>query len=159
MSQPPNQDEAGTKALAAVIASHLKPGDTVLLSGPIGAGKSVLARALIRSWLGDPEAEVPSPSYTLVQTYERCDQQLWHVDLYRINPSGEELIELGLDQAIEEDICLVEWPERLASALPARYCAVDIQPDPDRAELRAISLSFVGSGWDGLARASRLEKS
>ena len=113
--------EAATARLATLLARELSAGDTLLLSGPLGAGKTALARALIgaRAVAGglDPP-EVPSPSYTLVQTYEIGDLTIWHVDLYRLGEAGE-LIELGLDEAFETALCLVEWPERLGPLAPA----------------------------------------
>ncbi|WP_373355363.1 tRNA (adenosine(37)-N6)-threonylcarbamoyltransferase complex ATPase subunit type 1 TsaE [Pseudoroseicyclus sp. CXY001] len=110
--------EAATLAFAGRLAPCLAPGDVLALSGEIGAGKSVLARALIRARLGDPAAEVPSPSYTLVQAYAAPGGEIWHADLYRLS-APEEADELGLWAAQEEGaILLIEWPERLAGALP-----------------------------------------
>ena len=113
----PLPTEADTAALAARLAEGLGPGDALLLSGPVGAGKSAFARALIRARLGDPEAEVPSPTFTLVQTYGEGDEALWHADLYRLS-HPEEVAELGLLAALEECICLIEWPDRLGSLAP-----------------------------------------
>lgn len=106
----PNED--ATSELGRNLAAQLLPGDTVLLSGEIGAGKSTLARALIRTKLNDPEAEVPSPTFTLVQPYATAGGEIWHCDLYRLG-DPDELIELGLDSAIGTALCLIEWPERL----------------------------------------------
>ncbi len=110
-------DPAATDALGVRLAGTLRRGDTVLLSGPVGAGKSHLARAILRHWLG-PVAEVPSPTFTLVQTYDTPGGPAWHVDLYRLS-SVTELDELGLDAALGRDICLIEWPERLGPLAPA----------------------------------------
>ena len=104
-------DPEATEALARHMAPVLRPGDTLLLAGPIGAGKTHFARALIRARLGREE-EVPSPTYTLVQTYDDGAGEIWHADLYRLGDPGE-VAELGLDDAFGEAICLVEWPERL----------------------------------------------
>ncbi|QQA42758.1 tRNA (adenosine(37)-N6)-threonylcarbamoyltransferase complex ATPase subunit type 1 TsaE [Pelagovum pacificum] len=109
---------ADTERLASRIAPLLMPGDAVLLSGPIGAGKSAFARALIRSRLGDPDVEVPSPTYTLVQTYSDGADEIWHCDLYRTGDTSE-LVELGLDAAFAEAITLIEWPDRLGEMAPA----------------------------------------
>lgn len=111
------QDEAATARLAAVLAPRLRPGDALLLSGPIGAGKSAFARALIRARLGNPAEDVPSPTFTLVQTYEDAGGDLWHCDLYRLT-QPEEALELGLDEAFASAICLIEWPDRLGAAAP-----------------------------------------
>ena len=109
-------DEDATAALGERLAGLLHAGDTVLLEGPIGAGKSHLARALIRALLGRME-DVPSPSFTLVQTYDADGVEIWHADLYRLS-HPDEVLELGLEDAFATAICLVEWPERLGSHLP-----------------------------------------
>lgn len=109
-------DLAATEALGARIAALLRPGDAVLLEGPLGAGKSALARAVVRAALGDPAADVPSPSFTLVQSYESPRLRLHHFDLWRLSgPDG--VAELGWEDA-REDVVLVEWPERLGELLP-----------------------------------------
>jgi tRNA threonylcarbamoyl adenosine modification protein YjeE len=105
-------DEAATMRLGTLLAPLLPQTGVVALQGPLGAGKSVLARAIIRALLDDPGAMVPSPSFTIVQTYPlSAGREVWHVDLYRLG-DGETLIELGLDEAIQTDVVLVEWPER-----------------------------------------------
>ncbi|TAG18760.1 MAG: tRNA (adenosine(37)-N6)-threonylcarbamoyltransferase complex ATPase subunit type 1 TsaE, partial [Rhodobacterales bacterium] len=109
----PSSDD--TAALGARLASVAKAGDCVLLEGPIGAGKSHLARAFIQARLGRME-EVPSPSFTLVQVYEAAGIEIWHADLYRLT-HPDEVWELGLDDAFAKAICLVEWPDRLGTHL------------------------------------------
>lgn len=110
------QTEADTAKLARRMAGILVPGDTLLLSGEIGAGKSAFARALIRARLGRME-DVPSPTFTLVQTYEDPDGDIWHCDLYRLT-HPDEVFELGLDEAFSSAICLIEWPDRLGADMP-----------------------------------------
>ena len=115
-------DEAATARLGALLAGQLAAGDCLLLSGPIGAGKSHLARALIQTRLGRAE-DVPSPSFTLVQTYEADGAEsggveIWHADLYRLS-HPDEALELGLSDAFDTAITLVEWPDRLGNAAPA----------------------------------------
>jgi tRNA threonylcarbamoyladenosine biosynthesis protein TsaE len=101
-------DEAATEALGRKLARGLRPGDVVTLSGPLGVGKTALARSIIHA-LGHP-GEVPSPSFAIVQPYEEIQPPVWHVDLYRLETSGE-IDELGLDSASDAAL-LVEWPER-----------------------------------------------
>ena len=101
-------DEAATEALGKRLAASLRSGDVVTLSGPLGVGKTALARAVIRA-LGHV-GEVPSPSFAIVQPYEDVEPPLWHVDLYRIEHAGE-LEELGLE-SVSDAALLVEWPER-----------------------------------------------
>lgn len=105
-----------TAALAVKLGSCLGPGDTLLLAGPIGAGKTHFARSLIQSRLIVPE-DVPSPTFTLVQTYDADGAEIWHADLYRLT-SPDEVVELGLLDAFETAICLVEWPDRLGTLAP-----------------------------------------
>jgi tRNA threonylcarbamoyladenosine biosynthesis protein TsaE len=121
-------DDAATDRLGAALAPRLRPGDAVLLSGPVGSGKSQLARALIRARLGRAE-EVPSPTFTLVQIYEAPDGAvLWHADLYRL-AGPQEAEELGLAAAFETAICLVEWPDRLGGLQPADALSVALAPE------------------------------
>lgn len=105
-------DEAATVELGRRLAGQLRPGDVITLTGPLGVGKTALARAVIRA-LGH-EGEVPSPSFAIVQPYDDVDPPVWHVDLYRIEDAGE-LEELGLDSAADSAL-LVEWPERAGDA-------------------------------------------
>ena len=121
-------DETATAQLGRHLATKLRPGDSLLLQGPIGAGKSHLARAFIRQLLG--EVDVPSPSFTLVQTYEGPDCEIWHADLYRLT-HPDEVLELGLEQAFDTAICLIEWPELIESLLPEKVVRVKIEVEPD----------------------------
>jgi len=123
----PLADEAATRALAARLAPRLAPGDTVLLGGGLGAGKTAFARALIRARLGDPSAEVPSPTFTLVQTYGEGDAAIWHADLYRLS-RPHDVAELGLLDAMGAAICLIEWPDRLGPLAPQGALTLDLAP-------------------------------
>jgi tRNA threonylcarbamoyladenosine biosynthesis protein TsaE len=114
-------DEAATARLGAAVARVLKPGEAVCLSGPLGAGKSTLARALT-----SPDEEVPSPTFTLVQFYESPRLAIAHFDLYRLT-SPDEAYEIGLDEALDAGAAVIEWPERLAGRLPPDRLDIEIQ--------------------------------
>lgn len=105
-----------TAAFAAKVGALLSKGDVLLLQGDIGTGKSFFARALIQSLQKIPE-DVPSPTFTLVQTYDTLSGEIWHADLYRLGDPSE-ADELGLLDAFNSAICLIEWPDRLGSATP-----------------------------------------
>ena len=117
-------DEAATARLGVALGTSLRAGDAVCLSGPLGAGKSTLARALIRS-LTRPDEEVPSPTFTLVQFYETSAFPLAHFDLYRVT-DPDEAFEIGLDEALDEGAALIEWPQRLGGRLPPDRLDIDI---------------------------------
>lgn len=116
------ESPAETAALARRFGLQLRAGDVILLEGDIGAGKSFFARSLIQSLQDHPE-DVPSPTFTLVQTYETARGAVWHADLYRLT-SALEVEELGLVDAFEEAICLIEWPDRLADLTPAHALTI-----------------------------------
>jgi len=122
-------DEAATKDLGRALAATLLPGDALCLTGPLGAGKSTLARALIRA-LTTPDEEVPSPTFTLVQFYETAGFPLAHFDLYRLS-DPDEAYEIGLDEALDGGVALIEWPQRLEGRLPANRLDIDIALDGD----------------------------
>ncbi|WP_395445051.1 tRNA (adenosine(37)-N6)-threonylcarbamoyltransferase complex ATPase subunit type 1 TsaE [Caulobacter sp. UC70_42] len=122
-------DEAATQALGRTLAASLRAGDAVCLTGPLGAGKSTLARALIRA-LTTPDEEVPSPTFTLVQFYETPAFPLAHFDLYRLS-DPDEAYEIGLDEALDSGVALIEWPQRLEGRLPATRLDIDIALDGD----------------------------
>lgn len=122
-------DAAATDALGRAMAPHLRAGDCLLLSGEIGAGKSTLARAILTARLaalGRVE-DIPSPSFTLVQTYDLDRVEAWHFDLYRLSDPWD-AIELGLDDALDQAICLIEWPQRLGDAQPAGAMTLRLGP-------------------------------
>ncbi len=108
-------DADATARLGQWFAAHLRAGDCLLLDGQIGAGKSHFARAFIQARLGRAE-DVPSPTFTLVQSYQ-ADVEIWHADLYRLS-HPDEVLELGLEEAFDSAVCLIEWPDRLGSLLP-----------------------------------------
>jgi tRNA threonylcarbamoyladenosine biosynthesis protein TsaE len=113
-------DLAATEELGRSLARLVRRGDVVALFGDLGAGKTALARALVRALPGPEDAaeeEVPSPTFTLVQIYERRPAPVWHFDLYRLQGAAE-VDELGFEEALAEGISLIEWPERLGARLP-----------------------------------------
>src|ERR1700758_3595852 len=117
-------DAEATGRLGAAVAVALKPGEAVCLNGPLGAGKSTLARALVRA-LTTPDEEVPSPTFTLVQFYEGPRLRVAHFDLYRLS-NPDEAYEIGLDEALDDGAAIIEWPERLAGRLPRDRLDVEI---------------------------------
>ncbi len=133
-------DEAATLALGAKLGAWLQVGDVVCLIGALGAGKTTLARGAVRAWTGEVNLEVPSPTFTLAQLYEGSRGVLWHMDLYRLR-AAEEALEIGLEEALAQGACLIEWPERLGALAPA-----------DRTELALTAVETAS----GAARAARL---
>ncbi|MEI8394447.1 MAG: tRNA (adenosine(37)-N6)-threonylcarbamoyltransferase complex ATPase subunit type 1 TsaE [Rhodospirillaceae bacterium] len=138
-------DEAATERLAASLAPLLRSGDVLTLKGDLGAGKTALARALIRCLADNPDEEVPSPTFTLVQGYETVAGPVRHFDLYRLS-GPDDVIELGWDDALVESIVLVEWPDRLGSALPPGRLEITLTPAPEEggAEARRVTLTAHG---------------
>jgi tRNA threonylcarbamoyladenosine biosynthesis protein TsaE len=138
-----------TRVLGGVLAENLRVGDAVLLSGPVGAGKTELARCIIQTRLQEIGAneDVPSPTFTLIQAYDLPDTQIWHADLYRLS-SAEELYELGLDMAFDEGICLIEWPERLGALRPKNALSIGFEILGD--EHRRVSLEWSDRKWDSV---------
>ena len=136
--------EADTARLGAAIAAELKAGDAVCLIGPLGAGKSTLARGLIRA-LTTANEDVPSPTFTLVQFYEGR-LPLAHFDLYRL-ASPDEAYELGLDEALDEGAAIIEWPQRLEGRLPPDRLDIEIAFD-ETGEGRRARLTPHGA-WEG----------
>ena len=128
-------DDAATAALGARLGAAARAGDVIALVGDLGAGKTTLARGLIRHLTG-PETEAPSPTFTLVQTYPGPLFVIWHFDLYRLD-HPDEARELGLEEAVD-GLCLIEWPERLGRHLPSRRLEVQLSMDGDGRIARLI---------------------
>lgn len=135
-----------TADLAAALARVARPGDVLALKGELGVGKTAFARAFIRAFArlaGAPAPdEVPSPTFTLMQTYDAQGTSVHHVDLFRISGPGE-ADELGLDDAMADGVTLIEWPERLGTRLPARRLELLFRYGAE-AEQRTVALSGAG---------------
>ena len=121
---------------ARQLAQSLKAPCCIALWGDMGVGKTTFSKALIRCLLKDNDLEVPSPTFTLVQTYSTPKGDVWHCDLYRLN-SPDEVLELGLLEAFQTSICLIEWPDRLENFLPPHRINVYLDIiDEDHRSLR-----------------------
>ena len=143
-------DTDATDQLGTGLAALLQPGDVVLLEGQIGAGKSHLARTIIQSMCyaaGLPPVDVPSPTYTLVQTYNLPNATVWHADLYRLSDASE-VPELGLEDAIGTDILLIEWPDRL-DEMPSGALTVELTVE---GEGRRVKLSSQAERWSKISQ-------
>lgn len=112
--------------LGGMFARILVEGDVVALTGDLGAGKTTLSRGIIQALCGD--LDVPSPTYTIVQTYDCEGFELWHCDLYRLD-KPDDIFELGLFEAMEDCVCLIEWPDKMGEHLIASALTIDIQFD------------------------------
>jgi tRNA threonylcarbamoyladenosine biosynthesis protein TsaE len=142
----PLATEAATAALGELLATHARPGDVIALHGDLGAGKTTLARALIRRLAG-PETEAPSPTFTLVQTYQTPSLAIWHFDLYRLN-DPREARELGMEEAVD-GLSLIEWPERLGQYLPSARLDVRLSFEGERRIALLCDLHDWSSRLDG----------
>ncbi len=132
-------DLAATEALATAVAALARPGDAILLDGPMGAGKTTFARAFLRAASGDPTLEVPSPTFTLVQSYETRIGTVFHFDLWRLDGPGG-LAELGWEEA-RDGIVLVEWPDRLGALRPADALSIELHINSQETRRAVVS------GW------------
>ena len=131
-----SEDE--TIKLATQLARLAKAGDTFALYGTLGMGKSVFARGFIQS-LTNAE-EVPSPTFTLVQSYEAPNFEIYHFDLYRLK-SPDEIFELGMEEALYEGVCLIEWPKKMGGYLPKNCFSIQISAHPEGREISITSTS------------------
>jgi len=138
-------DLSATARLATAVAALAHPGDTILLQGLLGAGKTEFARAFLRAATGDPTLEVPSPTFTLVQSYATRLGTVHHFDLWRLDgPTA--LAELGWDEA-RDDIVLVEWPDRLGTLCPPDALTIALQPADGRRAAGLDARHATLSGW------------
>ncbi len=145
-----SESEDETAALARRLAPLLKRGDAVFLRGTLGMGKSVFARALIRALCGDDGLDVPSPTFTIVQTYDSPAGTVAHFDLYRLE-DPEELFELGWQEAHAEGIVIAEWPERAGGLAPSARLEVGFSGVDGRSQARRLTFSAYGKMQERLA--------
>ena len=117
-------DETETARIAHLIADKVKYPAILCLTGDLGAGKTLFSRSLIRKLLNNPKETVPSPTYTLVQTYD--DEQIWHFDLYRLVHAND-IYDIGWEEALTSKLCLIEWPDRLGSLKPKNSVDITIE--------------------------------
>lgn len=145
-------DETATAALASELAARAKGGDVIGLSGALGSGKTTFVRYFIAARLG--AGEVPSPTFTLVETYEpESGPAIWHFDLYRLD-APEDAYELGIEDAFAEAIALIEWPERLGALMPAERLDIALAAGP-RADSRVATLTPSPAWRDRVAGLKR----
>ena len=137
-----SESEEDTQNLARMLLPSLISGTVLLLKGPIGSGKSILARAIVSSLLtqSNQKEVIPSPTYTLVQCYQADKMEIWHVDLYRIE-SDLEIMELGLEEAFETSLCIIEWGEKLGRFAPDNPIEITIRPIANHEKRREITIS------------------
>lgn len=128
MSRYISRNEEDTLKIAAQFAKILKPGDIVALHGTLGVGKTAFTRGVIQA-LSDAK-EVPSPTFTLLQTYDTAHFTLYHFDMYRLK-SPEEAYEIGIEDAFADGVSFIEWPEKIGSLLPKKHIDVSIETKPD----------------------------
>ena len=124
-----SKDEAQTMGLAAGIARTAQPGDIFALTGNLGAGKSVFARGFIRALCGE-DTDIPSPTFTLMQSYDSDKGPVYHFDLYRLE-HPEEVLELNWDEALADGICLIEWPDKAGTLLKYPHQSIEIKTKKD----------------------------
>lgn len=145
-------DPAATSQLGRRLADIAMPADCLLLHGDLGSGKTHLARAFITQRLvrhGRPVEEVPSPTFTLVQTYDDGETEIWHADLYRLS-GPDDVVELGLVDAMESAICLIEWPDRLGHFRPNDPLDITLDMVGDA---RRVTLASNNPRWAALEAA------
>ena len=145
-------DAEATANLASILAQNVQSGDIVLLLGEVGAGKTHFARSFIKSLLTVDE-DVPSPTFTLVQTYDTAVGEVWHSDLYRLS-AEQEIEELGLFDAMAEAVCLIEWPDRLGSYTPTDALHIELTPS-STLDSRVLIAKWDDPKWDAKTKGWR----
>ena len=139
-----------TVAISEALADLVRSGDTILLFGEIGSGKTFISRKMIQRMMQkqcEELEDVPSPTFTIVQIYDKIVPQVWHLDLYRISNS-EEIVDLDLESALETNVLLIEWPQNMGSYIPERNLSITLEETVGSYEVRNITLEFNGYGWE-----------
>jgi N-acetylmuramate 1-kinase len=147
-------DETGIVRLADLLALKVRRGDLIALRGEVGAGKTTLARALITALMGEVAAEVPSPTFSLAQTYETPRLRVTHFDFYRL-AFAEEAREVGFDEAVADGAAIVEWPDRIAELLPENRCEIELA-ETRHGKTRRLTMRGLGSASQCVARIGEL---
>ena len=130
--------EKDTLQIAAELARHVRKGDIIALYGTLGMGKTVFCRGFINAFT--PNTEVPSPTFTLLQTYDTEKFPIYHFDMYRLK-TPLEAYEIGIEDAFAEGVSLIEWPEKIGRILPQKHISVTIEPDGDHRKITIEGLS------------------
>ena len=133
-----SQNEQETARIASELAQKLHVGDIVALYGTLGMGKTAFCRGFIQSFLN--EQDVPSPTFTLLQTYDTPKFPIYHFDMYRLK-SPEEAFEIGIEDAFAEGVSLIEWPEKIGNLLPKKHIRIFIEPDKKGRKITIEGLS------------------
>ena len=132
-------DLSATRAFAAALSRFIAPGRVFCLSGPLGAGKSEMARAMITASCG-PQDDIPSPTFTLVQPYQANGGfEVWHMDLYRLETPAQ-VLDLGVEDAFFDCCCLIEWSDKITDLLPSDQVRIDLAMGPDEGS-RVVALA------------------
>jgi|TARA_B110001450_G_C17394375_1_gene389032 tRNA threonylcarbamoyladenosine biosynthesis protein TsaE len=143
-----------TVYIAEILAEVIRPGDTVLLFGEIGSGKTFFSRAMIQKMMekqGAVVEDIPSPTFTIVQIYDTLVPSVWHLDLYRIS-NPDEIIDLDLENALEKHVCLIEWPQHMGLHVPERNISITLEEILGSGDVRNIDFEFYGTGWEHIIR-------
>jgi len=138
-----NQTLADLQHIAENLARIVQKGDVVLLEGDLGAGKTAFVRIFLRHLTQNPDLEVPSPTFTLVQQYETPKGEVWHFDLYRLE-HADEMPELGWDEALTSAVSLIEWPERLGAYMPENFLKIQFKFSEEGVDFRDVFMYSYG---------------
>ena len=143
-----------TVSISETLAELIEPGDTLLLFGDIGSGKTFFSRAMIQKMMQKQRVvieDIPSPTFTIVQIYDTLVPSVWHLDLYRVS-NPEEILDLDLENAFEKHVCLIEWPQNMGLYVPKRNLSINLEETVGFGEVRNISFEFNGTGWEHIIR-------